>query len=102
MTHQPTPTDEKLKPSALHKLFVYDAETGALFHKAKPRVAAGSKVGSPDTKGRLRTEINGKSYAVHHVCWAMHHGYWPQSQLDHINRKYVLNETSESRQNISA
>ncbi len=47
---------------------------------------AGYKVGA----------IFGRNYYAHRVVWAMVHGSWPQSQIDHING----NRTDNRPQNI--
>jgi hypothetical protein len=77
--------DNELLPCELHQLFDYNADTGVLYWKSRQRVT-GRSVGAKDSKGRLRTEINGKSYAVHHVIFALHYNRWPIYQLDHINQ----------------
>jgi len=92
----------ELLPCTLHELFVYDPDSGILRHKAKPRVYAGQVVGSKDSKGRLRTEISGESYAVHHICWALHYGEWPKHQIDHINQNKADNRICNLRQATNA
>ena len=64
----------------LHKKFVYLAQEGLLI-----RISTGKVVGT-STHGYLTVGINGKSYAVHRVVYCMYHGYWPENDIDHINR----------------
>lgn len=48
----------------------------------------------PSWKGKLvgwrqagygKARILGKTVLIHRVAWALHHGAWPNSRLDHIN-----------------
>jgi hypothetical protein len=36
-------------------------------------------------KGYRYGKVNGRCKMAHRVVWAMHHGYWPKGQIDHIN-----------------
>lgn len=92
---KPLPTIEYL-----FEWYSYDSETGILsWKKANPW---GKKVGLPigvkDTKGRLRTNIRGRTVAVHHVCWALYYGVWPKDQIDHENRIKTDNNISNLRE----
>jgi hypothetical protein len=33
----------------------------------------------------LRGAINGSTFYAHRVAWALHHGHWPEHDIDHIN-----------------
>ena len=83
MTNQ---NETSLLPCDLHNLFSYEAETGNLIWKRKESMNFGKVVGCKDTNGRIRCEINGKSYSVHRIIFCMHHGRWPKYQIDHINQ----------------
>ncbi|MNK69798.1 hypothetical protein D3C87_891950 [compost metagenome] len=70
----------------LRDWFDYDPEKGTLSWKVdRQKNFAGSTAGSIDAKGYWRVGILGHYYLVHRVCWAIHHGQWPQLFLDHIN-----------------
>lgn len=80
---------EELKPTPeyLRSVLSYHPITGVLAWKiTRKRCRAGEEAGSPDSKGRMRMEINGRSYSVASVCWAIYRGQWPKHQLDHKNR----------------
>lgn len=36
-------------------------------------------------KKRWSTKINAVLYQNHRIAWALHHGCWPDDQIDHIN-----------------
>lgn len=64
----------------------YDPETGLLHRKKHSR---GQKYESPthlnSCNGYLRINCEGRLYQAHRVIWLLHHGYWPENLIDHIN-----------------
>lgn len=58
----------------------YDPETG-IFR----RPSTGQKVGFLTEKGYARIPINGVSYPGNRLAWAITHGEWPVTHVDHIN-----------------
>ena len=72
----------------LHKRFDYHSD-GRLTWKSSPcsSVAAGSEVGTPNSDGYLVTTIGGFRIFVHHIVWAMHHGWidTPSTIVGYIN-----------------
>ena len=71
----------------LHRLFHYDPDTGLLVRKVRLNNSkAGTVVGSMDGHGYLCTQINGKHHKIHRIVYCMHHGYFPENEIDHINR----------------
>lgn len=86
----------------LHELFIYAPESGILTWKIdKGRAKAGNPVGGPDGGGRLKTELSGKTYQVHHIIFALHHGRWPVNQVDHKDRNVINNKISNLREATS-
>ena len=79
---------KKVTYEELHKLFHYDPATGLLIRKipAGNRGKAGTVVGTLENTGYLTVRIKNKNYLVHRIIWFMHHGYFPEHDLDHINR----------------
>jgi hypothetical protein len=74
----------------LSELLAY--ENGNLFWKhrenAMPRWNtryAGKQAFTADRQGYKTGSIHNRVYQAHRVIWAMHHGRWPQGQIDHIN-----------------
>lgn len=84
----------------LRQRLSYDPETGQLCWKAHPVMPAKWNTrwaGKPALYGRHRQgyckgRIDGKMMYAHRVAWAIHHGAWPDGQIDHINH-----DTSDNR-----
>lgn len=64
----------------LHRLFVFDARTGSLWHSGK-----GKRADKPNHDGYRRVFVRRESFAAHRVIWAMLTGDYPQDEIDHIN-----------------
>lgn len=87
-------------PDELRQLLRYEPETGKLFWKERPEnmFATPRAFGIWNTRfanreaftavddGYKQGTIFHKRYRAHRVAWAVHHGEWPKSQIDHINR----------------
>ena len=90
-------------PALLRKLLRYDPETGELFwRKRTPDMFEGKrpeamcktwntkfagKIAMPyeNDGGYLMGQVMGIRIMAHRVCWALHHGEWPEGQIDHEN-----------------
>lgn len=87
----------------LQKLLSYDAQTGDLIWRHRPRKMfsegynggetswktwnsryAGRLASNVGSGGYVRVNIMGKRYLAHRLIWMMVHGEWPQ-EVDHIN-----------------
>lgn len=68
-------TQEELK-----KQLSYDPVTGEF-----TRFSTGKKTGSPNKRGYLYIQLNGKHYRAHRLAWLYIYGEWPKDQIDHIN-----------------
>lgn len=74
------PTAERVR-----ELLDYDADTGRLSWKTTHRLA-GRDVGSSLLKdGYRRVSIDDSSWAQHRIIWLYVHGYWPTTEIDHVN-----------------
>ena len=94
MTAKDLPT-----PATLRKLLSYDPDTGLMTWKHRPLEMfadersgkiwntrfSGGAAGSIRKDGYFRLAIFDVRYLSHRVAWAMHHGEWPDDQVDHIN-----------------
>jgi hypothetical protein len=71
----------------LHKLFVYDAETGELTNRSsRGKAKAGERSGTLKNDGYRLIKIDGISYREHRVIWKLVHQQDPEHLLvDHIN-----------------
>ncbi len=90
----------KINPRELILHFRYDSNTGSLYwKKSKCNFKKdGYECNTTDTKGRKRVYIEGRTYAVSHVVFAMHFNRWPKNQLDHINRNKTDNRIENLRE----
>lgn len=61
--------------------------------------------GSIDKDGYLIIKVKGKQFKAHRIAWLLYYGYFPKSELDHINRNKLdnrienLRESNRSEQN---
>lgn len=105
-----------IDPAILHLLLRYEPDTGRLFwrkrpvemfaHCKNPRQAAG--VWNGRYAGKQAMTANSHGYRVgriydqmvpaHRVIFAMHHGRWPQGEIDHINRDRRDNRIANLRE----
>jgi hypothetical protein len=105
----------------LRECFSYDPITGVMRWKERPathfqdqhrcRIAnsrwAGKIAGRPEKKGYLAVAmtIEGRGricLKLHRIIFAMHHGRWPEDQLDHINRDPSDNRLENLREATNA
>lgn len=80
-------TRSKISAAHARNLFYYNKKTGELLWKSTraPRAQAGAVAGSPNGKGYIKVQIDGVLYFAHRLVWLIHHGCWPERQIDHIN-----------------
>lgn len=74
-------TKELPDPQTLRNLLRYDPEAGFIFRKSD-----GARVmKTPHIKGYFCGVVLRRKMLSHRVAWAMHHGSWPEGEVDHIN-----------------
>jgi len=103
---------DDITPEELHNLLIVDGKDGSLVWRARARdkfptnrafntwnsrYAGNQALNCTSPHGYNIGGIHGKNYRAHRVIWAMVHGEWPDSQLDHINRDKADNRISNLR-----
>lgn len=95
----------------LRQLLVYEPETGELRWLERPlsmfpsRNAqavwngryAGKLAFTADSRGYRYGNIFNRKFKAHRVAWALHHGAWPDGDIDHINGKRADNRMANLR-----
>lgn len=85
--------------SDLHRIFLYEPETGKLFWRERDRNLSGKEAGGKDKHigGYIRVRVNGRLQLAHRVIMAMINGEWPDGEVDHINGDRSDNRLSNLR-----
>lgn len=78
----------KLTQEKLKQLLHYDSETGVFRWRISPgrRVRAGDVAGSLNKEGYRYVQINRKLYRASRLAWLYVEGYFPENDIDHIDR----------------
>lgn len=77
---------QDLSYSVVSQFLAYDPLTGFLYKRAPVTLLpTGMPVGRLDTKGYLRTRIDGVDYKNHRLAWLLFYMQWPTQEIDHIN-----------------
>ena len=94
------PTIEKvLTQEEVRKQLDYNPETGELRWKERKKGRrVGEVVGSTNGAGYSRTCINKKLYYTHRLVWLWVYGYFPENDIDHIDRDKLNNRLSNLRE----
>ena len=87
-------TQEQLK-----NLFTYNPDTGELIRKiSSGGFKKGSVAGSLTKYGYLCVRVNYRLYQIHRLIWVYVHGYFPNKDIDHINRVRTDNRLENLRE----
>lgn len=78
---------DPLTHDRLLEMLTYNKYTGDfLLNEHVSTRAKGCKAGTYSDKGYIMIQIDKKIYAAHRLAWYYVHGYYPEHQIDHINR----------------
>lgn len=89
----------KITQELIQQLFNYNSETGDLKWKRAPYTK--SKKGlivRTKRNGYYTVKIYGKDYLVHRIIWLYVYGYFPENDIDHIDRNRINNKISNLRE----
>lgn len=87
-----------LNQEKVKKLFIYQEDGSLLRRESRGRIHAGYVAGCVDSSGYLQIGIEGKAFLAHRLVWLYHHGYWPENQVDHIDRDKLNNMIDNLRE----
>lgn len=89
----------KLTQERVRELFDYDPETGSLSWRISPtnNVNIGDEVGCISDWCRV-ANIGYRIYKVHRIIWLYVYGYFPEHEIDHINRNPYDNRLCNLRE----
>jgi len=78
---------QKLTQNRLKDVLFYNQETGLFFWKKKTghKVIVGKKAGG-NSRGYRSIGVDGDRYFAHRLAWLYVYGYFPENDIDHINR----------------
>lgn len=78
---------DPLQHERLLEMLTYDKDTGEFYWNIHVSTRAkGCKAGSYSAQGYIMIQVDKKIYAAHRLAWYYVYGYYPEHQIDHINR----------------
>ena len=95
--------DTLLTQAELKTLLHYDPDTG-VFTNAQdrnPRARKNAVAGHVNSLGYIALQINKRKMYAHRLAWLYMTGYWPDHEIDHINRIRSDNRFCNLRQATS-
>ena len=94
---------DKLDYNLLHELIFYDPLKGHFYWTAKAdKKKAGKRAESRGTSSYRHIHIDGINYPAHRIAWFYMEGYFPEHEIDHINRCKYDNRWKNLRHVIKA
>lgn len=83
----------------ISKYLDYSPETGDFIWRVKTKTSnIGNVAGNTNWRGYTSIWINGNQYYAHRLAWALHYGFWPNCDVDHINENKSDNRICNLRQ----
>ena len=88
-----------LAQKKLKQILNYDPLTGVFIWIVTPTICVkvGSVAGCLDKKGYIDIGISGKIYKAHRLAWLYVYGYFPEYEIDHIDRNKSNNRINNLR-----
>lgn len=89
----------KLTQEEVRRLLDYNPETGELRWRATGKGRKKSRAaGCVDSTGYLKIGVNGRRYLTHRLIWLWFYGYFPENEVDHIDRDPSNNRLTNLRE----
>ena len=81
-------TTKILTQSKLKELFNYNPITGIFTNKVarNARAKINDTAGALNSNGYIVFQVNKTKIYAHRAAWMYTHGFWPNAEIDHINR----------------
>ena len=90
---------QKFTQAKLKKLLHYDSETGFFTWKISiGKIKKDSLVNCKDLNGYVKIGINKKGYLAHRLAWLYVYGYFPEHDIDHVDRNPMNNRIKNLRE----
>jgi len=92
------PTQQELKSMFDYaEGYLIRKDNGLLKNNPK-HLHVGSKAGGKTSAGYTVIKIKGRIYMGHRLIWLYHNGYWPENDIDHIDRDKSNNRIENLRE----
>lgn len=78
--------------------FGYDPDSGELWWKVSKQKRKPLHIKNVRPDGYQQLRFNGNSYLTHQIIWVWFHGYYPEYEIDHIDRDPTNNKIGNLRE----
>lgn len=91
--------EKKISHKWLTSVLSYNHETGLFTWSAKAQknTVIGTVAGCKNARGYLQIGLRNSLFQQHRLAWFYVYGFWPDGEIDHINRKRDDNRIANLR-----
>jgi hypothetical protein len=87
-----------LTQARVTELFDYREDGELIWRVRRQGIQQGAIAGSPHSGGYKKIWADGRHYLHHRLVWLWHFGYFPENQIDHIDRNKINNRIENLRE----